>query len=68
MSKPVVLVVDDEPQILRVMRASLPIRGYNGHDEHRASRHADRTRWRARDPHAARRVRADNADTAATQR
>jgi len=28
MSKPVVLVVDDEPQILRVMRASLPIRGY----------------------------------------
>jgi two-component system KDP operon response regulator KdpE len=28
MSKPVVLVVDDEPQILRVMRASLPPRGY----------------------------------------
>ncbi|PYV89993.1 MAG: DNA-binding response regulator [Acidobacteria bacterium] len=28
MSKPVILVVDDEPQILRVMRASLPIRGY----------------------------------------
>jgi len=28
MTKPVVLVVDDEPQILRVMRASLPIRGY----------------------------------------
>ena len=28
MSKPVVLVVDDEPQILRVMRASLPARGY----------------------------------------
>ncbi|MCI0627990.1 MAG: response regulator transcription factor [Acidobacteria bacterium] len=28
MSKPVVLVIDDEPQILRVMRASLPIRGY----------------------------------------
>jgi two-component system, OmpR family, KDP operon response regulator KdpE len=28
MSKPVVLVVDDEPQILRVMRASLPVRGY----------------------------------------
>ena len=28
MSKPVVLVVDDEPQILRVMRTSLPIRGY----------------------------------------
>jgi len=28
MNKPVVLVVDDEPQILRVMRASLPIRGY----------------------------------------
>ena len=28
MSKPVVLVVDDELQILRVMRASLPIRGY----------------------------------------
>ena len=28
MKKPVVLVVDDEPQILRVMRASLPIRGY----------------------------------------
>jgi two-component system KDP operon response regulator KdpE len=26
--KPVVLVVDDEPQILRVMRASLPARGY----------------------------------------
>jgi two-component system KDP operon response regulator KdpE len=29
MKKPVVLVVDDEPQILRVMRASLPIRGYD---------------------------------------
>ncbi len=28
MTKPIVLVVDDEPQILRVMRASLPIRGY----------------------------------------
>src|SRR6058998_2740225 len=28
MSKPVVLVVDDEPQILRVIRASLPLRGY----------------------------------------
>ena len=28
MKKPVVLVVDDEPQIFRVMRASLPIRGY----------------------------------------
>ena len=28
MSKPLVLVVDDEPQILRVMRASLPARGY----------------------------------------
>ena len=28
MSKPAVLVVDDEPQILRVMRASFPIRGY----------------------------------------
>ena len=28
MKKPTVLVVDDEPQILRVMRASLPIRGY----------------------------------------
>ncbi len=28
MKKPIVLVVDDEPQILRVMRASLPIRGY----------------------------------------
>ena len=28
MKKSVVLVVDDEPQILRVMRASLPIRGY----------------------------------------
>ena len=27
--KPVILVVDDEPQILRVMRASLPARGYN---------------------------------------
>jgi two-component system, OmpR family, KDP operon response regulator KdpE len=26
--KPLVLVVDDEPQILRVMRASLPARGY----------------------------------------
>jgi two-component system KDP operon response regulator KdpE len=28
MNKPVILVVDDEPQILRVMRASLPARGY----------------------------------------
>jgi len=28
MSKPLILVVDDEPQILRVMRASLPVRGY----------------------------------------
>jgi two-component system, OmpR family, KDP operon response regulator KdpE len=28
MSKPFILVVDDEPQILRVMRASLPVRGY----------------------------------------
>jgi two-component system KDP operon response regulator KdpE len=28
MSKPIVLVVDDEPQILRVIRASLPLRGY----------------------------------------
>lgn len=28
MKKPTVLVVDDEPQILRIMRASLPIRGY----------------------------------------
>src|SRR2546426_1571720 len=28
MSKPILLVVDDEPQILRVMRASLPLRGY----------------------------------------
>jgi two-component system KDP operon response regulator KdpE len=28
MSKPTLLVVDDEPQILRVMRASLPVRGY----------------------------------------
>jgi two-component system KDP operon response regulator KdpE len=28
MNKPVVLVVDDEPQILRVIRASLPLRGY----------------------------------------
>jgi len=28
MNKPVILVVDDEPQILRVMRASLPVRGY----------------------------------------
>jgi two-component system KDP operon response regulator KdpE len=28
MSKPTVLVVDDEPQILRVIRASLPLRGY----------------------------------------
>lgn len=28
-SKPMVLVVDDEPQILRVMRASLPPRGYD---------------------------------------
>ena len=28
MKKPTVLVVDDEPQILRVMRASLPPRGY----------------------------------------
>jgi two-component system KDP operon response regulator KdpE len=27
-NKPVILVVDDEPQILRVMRASLPARGY----------------------------------------
>jgi len=27
-TKPVILVVDDEPQILRVMRASLPMRGY----------------------------------------
>jgi two-component system KDP operon response regulator KdpE len=27
-SKPAILVVDDEPQILRVMRASLPARGY----------------------------------------
>ncbi|HET9531038.1 MAG TPA: response regulator transcription factor [Blastocatellia bacterium] len=27
-TKPVILVVDDEPQILRVMRASLPARGY----------------------------------------
>ena len=27
--KPVILVVDDEPQILRVMRVSLPARGYN---------------------------------------
>ncbi len=27
--KPVILVVDDESQILRVMRASLPIRGYD---------------------------------------
>src|SRR5881392_2474838 len=26
--KPVILVVDDEPQILRVMRTSLPARGY----------------------------------------
>jgi two-component system, OmpR family, KDP operon response regulator KdpE len=26
--KPVILIVDDEPQILRVMRASLPPRGY----------------------------------------
>jgi two-component system KDP operon response regulator KdpE len=26
--KPVILVVDDEPQILRVLRASLPARGY----------------------------------------
>src|SRR5687768_18418930 len=26
--KPLILVVDDEPQILRVMRASLPARGY----------------------------------------
>lgn len=26
--KPIILVVDDEPQILRVMRASLPPRGY----------------------------------------
>src|SRR5262249_61370918 len=26
--KPVILVVDDEPQILRVMRASLPARGF----------------------------------------
>jgi two-component system KDP operon response regulator KdpE len=28
MKKPLILVVDDEPQILRVMRASLPVRGY----------------------------------------
>lgn len=29
MSKtPVILVIDDEPQILRAMRASLPINGY----------------------------------------
>ncbi len=28
MNKPLILVVDDEPQILRVMRASLPVRGY----------------------------------------
>jgi two-component system KDP operon response regulator KdpE len=28
MKKPAILVVDDEPQILRVMRASLPVRGY----------------------------------------
>lgn len=28
-NKPVILVVDDEPQILRVMRASLPARGYD---------------------------------------
>lgn len=28
MTKPTLLVVDDEPQILRVMRASLPVRGY----------------------------------------
>ena len=28
MTKPNILVVDDEPQILRVMRASLPVRGY----------------------------------------
>lgn len=27
--KPVILVVDDEPQILRVMRTSLPARGYD---------------------------------------
>src|SRR5690349_15974114 len=27
--KPTILVVDDEPQILRVMRVSLPARGYN---------------------------------------
>ena len=27
--RPVILVVDDEPQILRVMRASLPPRGYD---------------------------------------
>ena len=27
-NKPVILVVDDEPQILRVMRVSLPARGY----------------------------------------
>src|SRR6202050_4419436 len=26
--RPVILIVDDEPQILRVMRASLPARGY----------------------------------------
>jgi two-component system, OmpR family, KDP operon response regulator KdpE len=28
MNKPLILVVDDEPQILRVMRASLPAHGY----------------------------------------
>ncbi|HSE97574.1 MAG TPA: response regulator transcription factor [Blastocatellia bacterium] len=28
MPRPIILVVDDEPQILRVMRASLPARGY----------------------------------------
>jgi two-component system KDP operon response regulator KdpE len=28
MKRPIILVVDDEPQILRVMRASLPARGY----------------------------------------
>jgi two-component system, OmpR family, KDP operon response regulator KdpE len=29
MSKPIVMIVDDEPQILRVIRASLPLRGYD---------------------------------------
>src|SRR5215510_11479012 len=28
MTRPLVLVADDEPQILRVMRASLPVRGF----------------------------------------